>query len=75
MAEITPDGDEELAARLRAENARLAGLLDAHGIAWRLPTPVAAPANGTPLSTQEKVALLRRLFRGRNGSPVQCRSR
>jgi superfamily II DNA or RNA helicase len=64
MVEITPDGDEEL-ARLHAENARLAGLLDAHRIAWRLPAPTAASANGTPVSTQEKVALFRRLFRGR----------
>jgi TOTE conflict system primase-like protein len=62
MAEMTPEGDEEF-AQLRAENARLASLLDAHGIAWQL--PVATPANATPLSTQEKVALFRRLFRGR----------
>src|SRR6266403_3854389 len=62
MAEMTPEWDEEL-ARLRAENARLVSLLDTHGIAWQL--PVAAPTNATPLSTQEKVALFRRLFRGR----------
>ncbi|QPN61571.1 DEAD/DEAH box helicase family protein [Synechococcus sp. CBW1002] len=50
------------------------GLLEAHGIAWRSggpdptePAPIsqAAPANG-PSSTQEKVALFRRLFRGRD---------
>jgi hypothetical protein len=60
--------------RLRRENARLIGLLEAHGIAWRSgepaptePAPIskAAPANG-PSSTQEKVALFRRLFRGRD---------
>ncbi len=59
---------------LRRENARLIGLLEAHGIAWRSgkpaptePAPIAkaAPANG-PSSTQEKVALFRRLFRGRD---------
>jgi len=75
MAEMTPEGDEEL-ARLRAENARLASLLDTHGIAWQLPTPVAAPANATPLSTQEKVALFRRLFRGRTDVyPVRWESK
>jgi hypothetical protein len=36
--------------QLRRENARLIGLLEAHG----------------PSSTQEKVALFRRLFRGRD---------
>ncbi|QPN67272.1 DEAD/DEAH box helicase family protein [Synechococcus sp. CBW1006] len=60
--------------QLRRENARLIGLLEAHGIAWRSggpaptePAPIsqAAPANG-PSSTREKVALFRRLFRGRD---------
>ena len=54
--------------RLRAENARLLALLDAHGIDAR-------PSAGTPinlstlepsrLSPDEKVVLFRRLFRGR----------
>ena len=60
-------------ATLRAENARLIALLDGHGIEWRLPpepTPT-EPALPVPepepsrLSTAEKVALFRRLFRGR----------
>jgi hypothetical protein len=60
--------------QLLRENARLIGLLEAHGIAWRSgepaptePAPIskAEPANG-PSSTQEKVALFRRLFRGRD---------
>jgi len=60
--------------QLRRENAFLIGLLEAHGIAWRSggpaptePAPIskAAPANG-PSSTKEKVALFRRLFRGRD---------
>jgi hypothetical protein len=60
--------------QLRQENARLMALLEAHGIAWRSsrpdpaePTPVAEqpPAKG-PVSPQEKVALFRRLFRGRD---------
>ncbi|NGY06984.1 TOTE conflict system archaeo-eukaryotic primase domain-containing protein [Solimonas terrae] len=54
-------------ASLRAENARLMALLEANGIAWKLPpVPVAPKATETQsLSTQEKVALFRRLFRGR----------
>ena len=63
---------------LRAENARLVALLESHGIAWRAPQASAsqpaltalvhepAPvALGPSLSTAEKVALFRRLFRGR----------
>lgn len=54
---------------LRAENARLIALLEAHGIEWRLP-PEPAPvstieAEPSNFSTQEKVVLFRRLFRGR----------
>ncbi len=54
---------------LRTENARLKALLDAHGIEWRLPqqptsqqTSDVKPSN---FSANEKVALFRRLFRGR----------
>ena len=59
--------------QLRRENARLIGLLETHGIAWRPGTPgpsepapisLQAPVKG-PASTQEKLALFRRLFRGR----------
>lgn len=61
------DQPDTLAA-LQAENARLIALLEAHGIAWRQPPP-SAPTVGEPesshLSTEEKVALFRRLFRGR----------
>lgn len=53
---------------LRAENARLISLLESHGIDWRLPpqptTPRPEPAPSR-LSTDEKIALFRRLFRGR----------
>jgi superfamily II DNA or RNA helicase len=70
---VTDSSPSEL-NQLRRENARLIGLLEAHGIAWRSGEPApteaapiakAAPANG-PSSTQEKVALFRRLFRGRD---------
>lgn len=70
MADSTPPDLDQL----RRENARLIDLLEAHGIAWKsggpaptesAPISEAAPANG-PSSTQEKVALFRRLFRGRD---------
>ena len=53
---------------LQAENERLAALLDSHGINWRqsaVPRPSAGEAESTHLSPYEKVALFRRLFRGR----------
>jgi superfamily II DNA or RNA helicase len=68
--------ERETFAALQAENLRLVALLELHGIAWRA-TPAAvspsAPIASTPapaspgpnLSTAEKVALFRRLFRGR----------
>jgi hypothetical protein len=70
VAESTPSELNQLCR----ENARLIGLLKAHGIAWRSGEPAptetapiakAAPAN-SPSSTQKKVALFRRLFRGRD---------
>ena len=76
---VSPDEREELAA-LRAENARLIGLLVANGISWR--TQVTAPAvadaylEPSRLSTAEKVALFRRLFRGRTDVyPVRWESK
>jgi len=51
---------------LRSENARLITLLETHGIEWRIPqnepTP---PERENSLTTEEKIALFRRLFRGR----------
>ncbi|MEY3201276.1 MAG: hypothetical protein RIR70_826 [Pseudomonadota bacterium] len=61
------DVQDELVA-LRAESARLIALLEAHGIEWRSPQPVVVVApepEPSRLSTTEKVALFRRLFRGR----------
>jgi superfamily II DNA or RNA helicase len=54
--------------KLRAENARLLALLEAHGIDARppLPTPTALPQpEQSRLNTDEKVILFRRLFQGR----------
>jgi hypothetical protein len=67
---------DELAA-LRAENTRLIALLESHGIEWRSPSkPAAPPAEPSRLSTEEKVALFRRLFRGRTDVyPVRWESK
>ncbi|WP_448228648.1 TOTE conflict system archaeo-eukaryotic primase domain-containing protein [Pseudoxanthomonas mexicana] len=67
---------DELTA-LRAENTRLIALLESHGIEWRPPSkPAAPPAEPSRLSTEEKVALFRRLFRGRTDVyPVRWQSK
>lgn len=60
--------DPEPLSALRAENARLIALLESHGIDWRLHSPPIEPASDlerSHLSPGEKVALFRRLFRGR----------
>ena len=57
--------DQELLAKLQAENARLISLLDARGIEWRPPASVPSASEPSKLSTGDKVALFRRLFRGR----------
>jgi len=54
---------------LHAENTRLIALLESHGIQWQLPpvqpAPPAIAVEHSRLTTVEKVALFRRLFRGR----------
>jgi superfamily II DNA or RNA helicase len=71
-------GHDELTA-LRAENARLIGLLEAHRIEWRPAPNLTAPLAHTErsvLTTDEKVALFRRLFRGRTDVyPVRWESK
>lgn len=66
-------------AALRAENARLIALLEAHGIEWRQPPELQRTEleqEASPLSTAEKVALFRDLFRGRDDVyPVRWESR
>ena len=61
--------DSSEIATIQAENVRLIALLEAHGIEWRLPpnpaSVVAQVPDPTRLSTADKVALFRRLFRGR----------
>lgn len=61
-----PETDDLVA--LRAENARLKALLENHGIEWRRPSEPTEPPKAVEsahLSTDEKVALFGRLFRGR----------
>lgn len=71
----------ELLADLQAENARLIALLESHNIAWRLqPEPPPKVNQIEPelsaLSTAAKVALFRRLFRGRTDVyPVRWESK
>jgi superfamily II DNA or RNA helicase len=62
---------------LRAENTRLIALLESHGIEWRPQSkPAAPPDEPSRLSTEEKVALFRRLFRGRTDVyPVRWESK
>jgi hypothetical protein len=71
-------GPKELHA-LRAENARLISLLESNGIEWRVPPPPSTPASepeSSRLTTGEKVALFRRLFRGRTDVyPVRWESK
>jgi superfamily II DNA or RNA helicase len=73
-------------AALQVENARLVALLESHGIQWRASSPRSAPPSPPPraevalplpsLSTSEKVALFRRLFRGRTDVyPVRWESK
>ncbi len=57
--------DQELLAKLQAENARLISLLDARGIEWRPSASVLPASEPSKLSTGDKVALFRHLFRGR----------
>ena len=64
--------DGDLLEQLRTENARLIALLETHGIEWRLPVErpepeqtAALPPLVPVLNTDEKLALFKRLFRGR----------
>ena len=61
--------DPERLVALQAENARLIALLESHGIVWQLPSVCTATARAQEplrISIAEKVALFRRLFRGRS---------
>lgn len=65
-----PENISEELDRLRAENARLIGLLQRNAIDWKKPaviTPAPQPiSEPSRFSPAEKVALFRRLFRGRD---------
>lgn len=77
---LSGDGPALEREKLHAEIARLVSLLEAHGIEWRLPLePSPAPATvpeSSRLSSAEKVALFRRLFRGRTDAyPIRWESK
>lgn len=64
--------EHDALAVLRVENARLVALLESHGIEWHTPTSHSSDAKQpepepprSSLSTADKVALFRQLFRGR----------
>ena len=69
---MVSNGEQDELRRLREENTRLKALLTRHDIVWEepispeivstLPEPAHIPANFT---TDDKIALFRRLFRGR----------
>lgn len=66
----SPTKPDAPAADLRAENARLIALLEANGIDWRdrqtrSKLPPVSGSEPSRLTPAEKVALFRRLFRGR----------
>ena len=70
--------------QLRAENMRLISLLEANGIDWRINEKKsessivieAELSRASIISTQEKVALFRRLFRGRTDVyPIRWQSK
>ena len=67
-------------AALQSENARLIALLEANGIEWRLrrePDPESAlELEHLRLSTDDKITLFRRLFRGRTDAfPIRWESK
>lgn len=71
--------ESDFLAVLQAENERLIALLEANGIKWRLtsvPTTSPPKPESSRLSTEAKVALFRRRFRGRTDVyPVRWESR
>ncbi|MCG5531267.1 DEAD/DEAH box helicase [Halorhodospira halochloris] len=68
---MVAEGDQGELERLREENARLKDLLTRHDIPWEKrikPGPISAPEKAHPpahFSTEEKIELFSRLFRGR----------
>ncbi|WP_418147264.1 DEAD/DEAH box helicase family protein [Variovorax paradoxus] len=69
--------DPDELTKLRAENSRLIALLESHGIEWRSrQQPSPSPVESSRLSTDAKVAIFRRLFRGRTDVfPVRWESK
>ncbi len=74
-----PSDNQPYLTALQLENARLIALLEQNGIEWRGEPPRAAALTASEpkvFSTDEKVALFRRLFRGRTDVyPVRWESK
>ena len=70
--------DRDDLSALRAENARLVALLESHSIDWRphqRTVMVAREPEASKFSAAQKIALFRRLFRGRTDAyPVRWES-
>lgn len=58
--------DDQSFESLRHENARLIALLEAHGIKWQQTPPLPRASDPVRLTADEKIAIFRGLFRGRN---------
>lgn len=76
---MSKNDDHGVVTTLQTENARLIALLESRGIEWRQrpqsKTPDSTPEL-SPLSTDQKIALFRRLFRGRDDVfPIRWESR
>jgi len=71
--------EQEKLKLLQAENLRLIALLESHGIDWQAlePTKTSSGTEESPrFSTEEKIAIFRRLFRGRTDVyPVRWESK
>jgi hypothetical protein len=67
MSSVPSTAEQTALVAAQAENTRLIALLESHGIAWQRPHSsaiVGCESVPSRLSTAEKVALFRRLFRG-----------
>lgn len=74
---MPPENEKEINF-LRTENARLIALLESHDIEWQQPQAISTipEAESAALTTEEKIALFRCLFRGRSDVyPVRWESK
>ena len=71
-----PMSDQELLAKLQAENAGLISLFEARGVEWCAPVSLVPTSEPSKLSAGDKVELFRHLYRGRTDVyPVRWESK